>query len=185
MQPDHIRRTRDAGGDGVDVEIRRVSREDRTRLADAIEFGEHGLFDRHVLEHGLDDQIDGGERVIGGAARPPAHCRGLVFGRHAALRNQAVIDLFDVCPAASQRRFIAFHHGDGEAGVERRDCDPRAHCAAADHTDARDAAWPGRARFRRLEYFAFGEECVDQASPLGAVDALQEQLALMAQAVVE
>ena len=46
-----------AVGDLVDVERRRVGREDRALLDDAVELAEHFLLHVHVLEHGFDHQI--------------------------------------------------------------------------------------------------------------------------------
>jgi hypothetical protein len=60
VQAEHVVRPRGRAGNQVDVERRGVGREDRARLGDVVELGEHFTLDRHVLEHGLDDEIGGG-----------------------------------------------------------------------------------------------------------------------------
>ena len=72
----------------VDVEIRRVGGEHRAGLADAIEFGKHGLFHGDVFEHGFDHQIGVGECVVRCAAVPARHDGGFLFRCHAALGDQ-------------------------------------------------------------------------------------------------
>ena len=57
VRADHVLRPLRHGGDGVDVEARRVGGEDRARLRDRIELAEDALLERHVLEHRLDDEV--------------------------------------------------------------------------------------------------------------------------------
>ena len=54
-------RVRD-GGDLVDVERRRVGREDRAGLHHRVELAEDVLLDGHVLERGFDDDVAVGDR---------------------------------------------------------------------------------------------------------------------------
>ena len=54
---DHRLRPRRGGRDFVDIQRGSVAGENRTRLANAIEFGEHFLLQRHALEHRFDDDV--------------------------------------------------------------------------------------------------------------------------------
>ena len=62
VHAEHMVRPRGDGGDLVDVEIGGVGGQDRARLGDLVELAEDVLLDRHVLEHGLDDEVAIGER---------------------------------------------------------------------------------------------------------------------------
>ena len=177
MQAHHVLRARNAGGDLVDVEIRGVGGQHGALLAHAVEFGEHGLLHRHVLEHRFDHDVDVGQRVVAGGAVEARHHRGLGLGRHALLLDEAVVHLLDVGAAARELGVVALDHGHGHAGVQHGHGDACAHGAAADDAGGRQRARLGRPGLGRLQHFALGEEGMDQAGALRAVDALQEQLA--------
>ena len=78
-----------------------------------------------------------------GRAGEARHHRGLGLGRHAALRDQAVVDLLDVGAAAREAGLVALDHRHRQAGVEHRHRDAGAHGAAADDAARRRsaAAW--------------------------------------------
>ena len=57
MQPDDILRPRRHCRDRIDIERRGVAGEDGAGLGDLVELHEDIALDRHVLEHGFDDQI--------------------------------------------------------------------------------------------------------------------------------
>ena len=64
MQTNHAFGARRAGGDFVDVQIRSVRGKDRIRFANCIKLAKHILFHRHILEYGLDHQINRRKAVI-------------------------------------------------------------------------------------------------------------------------
>ena len=76
VQPDHPLRVVDRLGDGVDVEARRVGRQQRRGRLQPAQLGEHRLLDLEVLGGGLDDELAlrqvgrGRRRRAGGRPRP-------------------------------------------------------------------------------------------------------------------
>ena len=178
VQSDHVRRARDTGGDFVDVEVRGVGGQHGAGLAHAVEFGEDGLLDTHLLEHRFDDQVCVLERVVGSGAVEARHHARLAVGVHAPLLDQAVVDLLDVGAAARQAGVVALDHRDRQARVEHRHRDARAHGAAADDAGALDRARLGGLGLGHLSDFALGEEHVGQTLVLRTGQALLEQLAL-------
>jgi hypothetical protein len=89
MEADDGGRARGRRGNGIDVERRRVRREDASRLRDPIQLAEHLLLQREILEYGLDDQI----RAAG--ARGELGRRDRMDARHAlgdVLRGQPPAD---------------------------------------------------------------------------------------------
>ncbi len=185
VQAQHVLRPRRGGRDLLDVEVRGVAGQHRPGLADAVELGEHRLLHRHVFEHRFDHDVHLAQRVVGGRTGQSRHQRAASVGAHAALGHQRVIDLLHVGAAARQAFGVALDHRHRQAGVEHRHRDAGAHRAAADYARRTQGAWRRSLRPRHLGHFALGEERMDKPLALRAVDALQEELALQAQTLVE
>ncbi len=170
----------------VDVQIAGVRREDRARLGEAVELAEHLLLDRHVLEHRLDDQVGGGQRVEVERRGQQAHPRLDVGRRHPALGGGVLVILADRRDAAVERLLLRLDDRHRHAGVEEVHRDPAAHRARADDADAGDR------QQRRigveavdLVRLALGEEHVALRLRLQPGHQADEQLALDRHAFVE
>ncbi len=185
MQADHVRRTGDAGGNRVDVEVGRVGRQHGTGFANAVQFGEDGLLHRQIFEDGFDHHIGGGQVFITGAALQARQYGVAGFLRETALGHLGVVNFFHMAASACERFVVTFNHGHRQTGIEHRHGNARTHGAAADHTDLFDAARLGVAGLGGFLHFAFGEEGVDQAGALRAVQALQEELAFQGESFLE
>ena len=69
MQPDDVLRPRRHCRDRIDIERRGVAGEDGAGLGDLVELRKDAAFDRHVFEHGFDNQISVAQGRRGGAIR--------------------------------------------------------------------------------------------------------------------
>ncbi len=87
MRADHVLRPGRGAGDLVDVEGRGVGGEQRARLGNPVEIGEHPLFEFHLLEHGLDHDIGFGRRVDSDHAGDQAHAAIHLLGGEPAARH--------------------------------------------------------------------------------------------------
>ena len=158
---DDLLRPRRGGGDGVDVEGRRVGGQDRLRLAHAVEAGEDLLLERQLLEHRLDHDVGRAQvRVVEGrrdAGQPRIHLRL----RQPPLRHGGRVVPADDGHAAVERLLRRFENRDRQARGGDAHRDAAAHRAAADHPRRGDR--PGRrlpGHVRDLRYLALGEEGV-------------------------
>ena len=161
VQPHHVLRPLGHGGDVVDVERGGVGGDDGARLGDFVELLEHLLLERHVLEHGLDDQVGLAEVLHLQRRRELGEAVGrLRFGDAPALGvgRQRILDAID---AAVERLLRGLDDGHGEAAVEegqarcrcpwcrRRGCRPSRRRAAWCRRRC-PAGWrPGARRRRR------------------------------------
>ncbi|MCY1225708.1 hypothetical protein D9M72_379120 [compost metagenome] len=185
MQADHVLRTRDGGGNLVDIKKGRIGGQYGITPAQAVQFGEHCLLDGHVLEHGFDDQVRLGQRFVRRRTGEARQRGCLAPLRQAAGRDQPVIHLPDIALAACQAVGVTLHHGDVQPRIQQRHRDAGAHGAAADDADGTDRTRRAGARLGDLAHPALGKKGVDQPLALRAVDALQEALALDTQAFFE
>ena len=173
-------------GDLVDVERRRVRRQQRARLADLVELAEDRLLQLHVLEHGLDDDVARGE--VGLVGRPGDQRHPLLdrLGRDRTARRGPLVVLADHGEALVERLLVAFddRHRDADVGEVHGDAAthrPRAeHAARLDVEDRRVLGDVGD-----LVGGALGEERVALGGRLRPGDELDEQLLLDLQALVE
>ena len=155
-------------------------------LAILSSFGEDLLLQRHVLEHGLDDEVGLAEvlhlqrrRELGEAVG------GLRLGDAPALGvgRERVLDAVD---AAVERLLRGLDDGHGEAAVEEGEADAGAHGAGAEDADGLDVAQLGvGADARQVGGLALGEEGVLQRAGVGAGRRLAEHLALARLAFVD
>ena len=95
MEADDVVRAPAGGGYAVEVEIGGVAREHGARPRGAAEPPEDVGLDRHVLEGGLDDEVDAGERLpVRGRAyarQPPIR----LFLGEATARDLAAVEILD------------------------------------------------------------------------------------------
>ena len=187
VHADDVLRAARAGGDPVDVERRRVRREDRAGLGDVVQCREHLLLDGHVLEHRLDDEVRVAEIVVVERRREQRHVLRDVGRARAALFRRALVVGADLRHAPVERAGIDLEQRDRNARRQEVHRDAAAHRAGADDRDALDrahgvvSAHAGNARRRAL-----GEERVAQRTRFRAsAMQLQEQPPLVAQPLVE
>ena len=91
--PDDLCRPAARRGELVDVERRRVRRENGVGPCHRGELGERGLLQVHVLEHGLDDDVDVTEAVVARRRRNERQCARHRLRRHPALRHRRLVVL--------------------------------------------------------------------------------------------
>ena len=122
-------------GDGGDRERRGVRPEDHVVVDDLVEVGEDVLFDVHVLECRLDDQVRGREVRQFGRAFDPVDDRVCLALLDCALRDEATQAILDrVEPVLDELILDVPHHH--VVALHARDLgDTTAHRAGADHTD--------------------------------------------------
>ena len=176
--PDHrlgsLRHRRDL----VDVQRAGVGGQHGAGLADGVELGEHVLLDVHALEHGLDDEIDGGQVVERQRPGDETHATVDVLHREAAVAGAALVVGPHDAEAPVEGLLLRLDDGDGDAGVDEVHGDAAAHGAGADDADRRDR--DGRRVGRDvgdLPDLALGEEHVALGGRLRARDEAGEQLA--------
>ena len=123
-----------------DRERRGVRGEDRVPRGDRVELGEDGMLDRDALGHGLDDEVDVAEALVGGGAVDAPddllHLRrGLLLGELALLHQPGDLALGDVAGLVEAGLDelvldVLEHHGDARGGDGLGDL--AAHGAGAD-----------------------------------------------------
>ncbi len=140
VQADHVLRPLGDGCDLVHVERRGVGGDDGAGLGDLVELGEDLLLQRHVLEHGLDDEIGRAEVLQFQRRRQPGHALlGLRF-RGAAALDVGLQRVLDARDALVERLLRGLDDGQRKAGVEEREPDARSHGAGAEDADRLDVA---------------------------------------------
>ena len=186
MHTEYVLRTLRHGGDIVDIEIGRVGGKHRALLGELIDLAEHFLFDRHRLEHSLNDEVRILDVLDADHTLDEAHALGRsVSGNTAACCSGIVVLLHDA-EAALELFVASLDQRDGNSCVGKRHRDATTHGACANdrnalHVTALGAV--GNARdFRR---FTLGEECIALRLGLFAVHQLGEQLALGLDRLVE
>ena len=186
VHADHVLRPAGGRGDFVDVEVAGVAGQDGAGLGDLVELAEQFLLDRHVLEHGLDDQVAVGQRRQVQRGRQRGHALFHVVLRHAALGGGVLVVLADRRGAAVERGLLRFDHGHRDALVEEVHRDAAAHGAGADHAHLLHRP-RGRAFGQAVDLggLALGEEHVALRLALHAADQLHELFALELLAFVE
>ncbi len=167
-------------------EGRGVGREESPGLGDPIELGKDPLFERHLLEHGLDHDIGIAGRVDCDGAADKAHAAVHIVGAEAAAGHRAAIIGGDPLASLLQPILAGLDQGDRDPGIGKTHRDAAAHRAGADDGGARDRPRPGAfGHSGHLRRFALGEEDMALRLRLVAGDELPEQLALAPQALVE
>ena len=186
MQAHHVLRPLRHGGDLVDVERGGVAGDDGARLGDFVELLEDLLLERHVLEHGLDDEVGLAEvRHLQRRRELGDPVRRLRLGDAPALGigRERILDAVD---AAVERILRGLDDRHGEAAVEEGEADAGAHGAGAQDADGLDVAQLGiGADARQVGGLALGEEGVLQGARVGARRRLAEHLPLARLALVD
>src|ERR1019366_3471254 len=184
VRTQHCLRPLGRGGDLVNIEVRSVSRQDRTRFADAVENGEHFLLESHALEYRLHHQVHAGKFVI--AEDRADQLQTLVhelLGEAAALYRVRV-GLLDRPPPPDEGRLVHVPDYDRHAGVGKHHGDSSAHGSGADHSNSIDGedrrifGNPGN-----LRQFPLCQEGVDEGPGLVGKEALVEKLLLNVRSV--
>ena len=177
VQPQHIRRARGARSDLAHVQIGRVGGKDCPGFADTVEFRKYGFLDSHLLENGLDHQIDLPKRAV-----VCDHVQGLVQDRCvlrvrylAALQGTGQVALDPpACGFACLGTHFQKRHR--QACQQGRCGDARAHGATADHAKAFHRARRDTFQFGQVRYGAFAEEGMDHALALVRLHQIHEDL---------
>ena len=137
------------------------------------------LLQVHVLEHGLDDDVDLVEAVVARRRRDEAQRSGHRLRRHLALRDRGLVVLPDRRHAAIDGGLIDVLQQHRDAGIGVRHRDAAAHRAGADDRRARDVLRRRVLRdVRNLRDLALGEEQMPQRPRFVGEDAVGEELAL-------
>jgi hypothetical protein len=186
MMAEHLRGTAGRPGELVDVERRRVRREDGVGPRDLREIGERRLLQIHVLEDRLDDDVHLIETVVRRGRRDERHRLVDLRRGHLALRPRHVVVPADRRESALQRRLIDVFQEHRDAGVRVGHRDAAAHRAGAEDRGAPDVlrrrALRDAGDFRRL---ALGKEHVPERLRFGRDDAARGELALAARSGFE
>ena len=103
MQANHVLRALGEAGDRVQVQRRGVGRQDCAGLAYFVECLEDLLLDVHVLEHGLDHEVDVAHRVVTERRRDQRHALAHLRLGDAALLGGVVVVLADRAEALVER----------------------------------------------------------------------------------
>ena len=133
MQADHVLRARGGRRDGVQIEVRGVGSEHRTRARHGVDALEHLLLHTQLFEHSFDDQV--GLRQIGPVQtglEPGFNGCGTAGVQLAGLHPGGVVRV-DARGTALQCRSVLLQQRHTVARVEGCDGDARAHGAGADH----------------------------------------------------
>ena len=156
---EHLRRPAARARELIDVERRRIRREDAVGPRHLAELGERGLLQVHVLEHRFGHDVHLVEAVVAGRRRDQRHRLLDLLRGHLALRHRDFVVAADRGDAAIERRLVHFLEQDRNAGVRVVHRDAAAHRARADDRGAFDLLgrrvlrarrepWPPRARRR-------------------------------------
>ena len=186
MVPDDLRLPAARRGKLVDVECRRVRRENGVGACHRGELGERGLLQVHVLEHRLHDDVDVTEAVIAHRRSNERECAFHRLRRHSALRHRRRVVLADDRHATVERGLIHVLEQNRNAGIRVRHGDAAAHGAGANDSSTRDRT-RGRVFWhaRNPAGLALREEHVPHRFRLDRQDAVGEQLDFASRAAVE
>ena len=135
---EHLRRPAARACELIDVERRRIRREDAVGARHLAEFRERGLLQVHVLEHRFGDDVHLVEAVVAGRRRDQRHRLFDLLRGHLALRHRDFVVAPDRRDAAIERRLVHFLEQDRNAGVRVVHRDAAAHRAGADDRRALD-----------------------------------------------
>ena len=155
------------GGDFVDVESRRVGREDAVGLRDFVYFGEQGFLDGHAFESGFDDDVGFFKAGVIELGMDQGHAMVHDFLREAAFGDGVRIILADDAEAAVERFLRGVFDADVDARVGERHRNTAAHGACAN--DAGLAERVGLGIFWNVWHLgngALGDESVDEGAGL-------------------
>ena len=179
MHPDHVLRALGRCRDLVDVEIRRVRRQDRALFDDGVELAEHLFLDVHILVDRLDHEVAILEVVEAERRGQQAHHRLDLVGRVPALLGRRLVILADRRDAAIERVLRGLDDRDRDTGLEEVHRNPAAHRARADDADLLDVALLRvLGDIVDLGGLAFGEEQVALRGGLGPHHQFHEFVAL-------
>ena len=169
VHADHVLRPVGNAGDFVDIQRRGIGRQHAAGLTDGIQSGEDILLHVHILEHGLDHQIDLGQRLhVRGAGEKRHALFDLCLG-HPALLGAVFIVLAADAQTAFERLFGLLDHGDRDTSVGKAHGNAPAHGPGADHGSPGDVpGLGGRVQPGDLGDFTLAEEGMDQALGLVA-----------------
>ena len=136
VHANHVLRPPGDAGDFVDVQRRGVGCQHAAGLTDGVQSGEDILLHVHILEHGLDHQIDLGQRLHVGGADEQRHALFDLCLGHPALLGAVFIVLAADAQTAFERLLGLLDHGDRDTGVGKAHGDTPAHGPGADHGSA-------------------------------------------------
>ena len=138
MQAQNVARPVGLGGDGVGIQVAGVGGQDGAGPGHPVELAEDLLFEIHLLEDRLDDQIRLAEiLVFRGAADQRQALLDLGFGQFAALDGTLVIGPHALL-GRLDRLIRDLEHGDRDTGVGKGHRNAAAHGPTADHADRID-----------------------------------------------
>ena len=135
MHADNAFRPRGGRSDLVHIQIAGVAGQDGAGLGNLVELAENVHLDRHILEHGFDDQIAIGQIVHVQRRGQPAHAGFDLFHAETALLGAILVILADHAHAAIKRILLHLDDGDGDANRQEVHRNAAAHGAGTDHAD--------------------------------------------------
>ena len=186
VQPDHILRTRSAGGNFIHIQIGGVGGQDRALLADRIQLAKHHFLDAHLFKDRLDHQIHIAQGVIvgGQGQRLFGELGELRFGNLAALQGALQIAR-DAAFCGLCRLVAHLQHHHRKAGQQCCGSNTCTHGATTDNANRRQRTRGNAFQLRQLADSALREESMDHALTLISIHQFHEQFALALHARVK
>ena len=186
MHAHHRFRPRGGRSDFVHIQIAGVAGQDGAPLGDLVQTPKNILLDRHILEHGFDDQVAIGQILHIQRRGEAAHAGFHLLHAETALLGAVLVILADHANAAIERLLLHLDDGDGDADRQEVHRNTAAHGAGADHADLLHRE---RLHVRRepidLGGGAFGEEDMALGGGLQPGHQLHELAAFNFQALLE
>ena len=184
MQSNHVCGALGNSRNRVDIQVRRVRRQDRSRLADRIQLFKNGLLHAHLFEHGLDHQIRRTKIVI-------RRCQRQRFGRDlvkliladlAALERARQVAL-NPATRGFCRVCVHLQKLDRQAGQERSRRNPGTHGPATDHRERLHLARCHTLEFGQIRHGTFRKKRMDHTLPLRGLHQLHKDPAFLGYAL--
>ncbi len=131
VRADHVLGPAGGRGDLVGIQRRGVGCQHRARLHHLVQPGEDFLLHRHVLEHGLDDDVRVADGLVGGDRVEKAHALLDLLSGHAALLRRVFVVPADDADATVERFLRHLQNRHRNADIQEVHGDTATHGATA------------------------------------------------------
>src|SRR5262249_48510577 len=138
MQADDVLRTARFERDFVEIECRRVAREDGVATRDSCQVTKDALLERQILEHGFHDEVRRTESIQVQASVDQADALLRLLAGDPAARNGTFDRGANACESPLQELAAGFHELHANPSIREGHCDAAAHGAGPDDTDTGD-----------------------------------------------